>query len=76
MTLTCSILILSLSAKEWWSDEEEKEMLASARKQVLTQLRAAEKLKKPPASELFKDVYNEVLPHLQVCAFVESCRVA
>ncbi len=54
-----------LRRKGWWSDEEEKELHSSARSQVLAQLRAAEKLAKPPASELFTDVYDRLTPQLE-----------
>lgn len=54
-----------LRAKNWWSDEEETHMLTHARAQVLRELRAAEKLKKPPMTDLFSDVYDVVPPHLQ-----------
>jgi len=45
-----------MRAKGWWSDEEEKQLYASARTQVLTELRKAEKIAKPPPSEMFNDV--------------------
>jgi hypothetical protein len=49
-------LLLFPFAKGWWSDSEEKALLAGARSEVMAQLRIAEKLKKPPMEELFNDV--------------------
>ncbi len=53
-----------MRGKGWWSDEEEKALLAGARSQVMAQLRIAEKLKKPPMEELFTDVYDKLTPNL------------
>jgi 2-oxoisovalerate dehydrogenase E1 component alpha subunit len=53
-----------LRAKGWWSDQEEKELLSTARTNVLKELKAAEKRPKPPAADLFNDVYDELPPHL------------
>ncbi|EEC07276.1 pyruvate decarboxylase (E-1) alpha subunit, putative, partial [Ixodes scapularis] len=48
-----------------WSEEEEKAAKAQFQKEVLQSLTAAEKLPKPPVQELFRDVYKDMLPHLQ-----------
>lgn len=48
----------------WWSDEEDKALFQTERKAVLKAMVTAEQKEKPPRSELFTDVYDEILPHL------------
>lgn len=54
-----------MRAKGWWSDAEEKALYADVRAEVLAELRKAEKVLRPPPSELFSDVYHELTPRLR-----------
>lgn len=49
-----------LIRKGWWSAEEDETCRDGLRKQVLIELSAAEKRKKPAIDELFTDVYAEM----------------
>lgn len=44
----------------FWSDDEDAQWKKSARFQVLEAFKRAEKLKKPPIVEMFKDVYKNM----------------
>ncbi|KAI1728829.1 dehydrogenase e1 component domain-containing protein [Ditylenchus destructor] len=54
-----------LEKKEWWSEEQDKEWLASVRKEVLRATNSAENATKQPVSEMFTDVYKEMPKHLE-----------
>lgn len=47
-----------LEWKGWWSEEEEQELKARLKAEVLTTFRRADSLKKGPVDYLFKDVYG------------------
>ncbi|XP_009757208.1 2-oxoisovalerate dehydrogenase subunit alpha 1, mitochondrial isoform X1 [Nicotiana tabacum] len=49
----------------WWNDENESELRGDTRKQVLQVMQAAEKVEKPPLTDLFTDVYDKVPLNLQ-----------
>ncbi|XP_009761044.1 2-oxoisovalerate dehydrogenase subunit alpha 1, mitochondrial-like [Nicotiana sylvestris] len=49
----------------WWSDDKESELYRNTKKQVLQAIERAEKMEKPPLTELFTDVYDQMLPNLQ-----------
>jgi len=53
-----------LERQSWWSDAEDKALLAEFRKEVLRHFSAAEKVKKPPVDEMFADVYAREPKHL------------
>ncbi|KAK9167257.1 hypothetical protein Scep_002448 [Stephania cephalantha] len=42
----------------WWDDEDESVLRNDVRKKVLNAIQVAEKVEKPPLSELFTDVYD------------------
>ncbi|XP_042513650.1 2-oxoisovalerate dehydrogenase subunit alpha 2, mitochondrial-like [Macadamia integrifolia] len=42
----------------WWTDEDESELRSSVRKELLHAIQVAEKVVKPPLSDLFTDVYD------------------
>ncbi|EXJ76149.1 2-oxoisovalerate dehydrogenase E1 component, alpha subunit [Cladophialophora psammophila CBS 110553] len=48
-----------LENKGLWNDEMDKETRNQIRKDILTELKAAEREKKPPLSSVFDDVYGE-----------------
>jgi 2-oxoisovalerate dehydrogenase E1 component alpha subunit len=43
--------------KKWWSEDEEVELLAKNKSEVLRAFGRAEKLPKPKLSEMFNDVW-------------------
>ncbi|MCE0482365.1 hypothetical protein HAX54_041052 [Datura stramonium] len=49
----------------WWADQNETELRGNIRKQVLEAIQAAEKVEKPPLTDLFGDVYDKVPSNLQ-----------
>ncbi|MCE8019159.1 thiamine pyrophosphate-dependent dehydrogenase E1 component subunit alpha [Halomonas sp. MCCC 1A11036] len=49
----------------WWSEEEEKELQDSLRREVLETMKRAEKRPPPPLESLVTDVYADVTPALQ-----------
>jgi 2-oxoisovalerate dehydrogenase E1 component alpha subunit len=51
-----------MEKKGLWNEEKESEARTEIRKQVLQELSAAQKEKKPPLSALFADVYEEITP--------------
>lgn len=54
----------ALTAEGWWDDAREQAARASARRDVVAALDAAEAAPKPPLAEMFRDVYAEQPPHL------------
>lgn len=48
-----------------WNEDMEKEARASIRKEILQELSAAEKVKKPPLRAMFEDVYEDITPEVQ-----------
>jgi 2-oxoisovalerate dehydrogenase E1 component alpha subunit len=54
-----------LEARKLWDSTQEAELRKQVRKDVLHELSRAERCKKPPAMELFTDVYNELPKHLR-----------
>ncbi|MCG6657201.1 thiamine pyrophosphate-dependent dehydrogenase E1 component subunit alpha [Halomonas campisalis] len=49
----------------WWSEDEEKALQESLRREVLETLKRAEKRPPPPLDSLVSDVYADVTPALQ-----------
>ena len=49
-----------LECKNWWSDEQDKELHTQLRKDVLDSLIRNEKILKPNIREMFTDVYDEM----------------
>ncbi|WP_114418261.1 thiamine pyrophosphate-dependent dehydrogenase E1 component subunit alpha [Marinospirillum perlucidum] len=49
----------------WWSEEEDETRREEHRQAVITAMKKAEKVPKPPLEELFTDVYKEMPWHLQ-----------
>ncbi|CAL9048403.1 2-oxoisovalerate dehydrogenase subunit alpha 2, mitochondrial-like [Musa acuminata AAA Group] len=49
----------------WWSEAAEVEHRSSTRKELLRAIQVAERAEKPPLSELFTDVYDQVPANLQ-----------
>ncbi|MCE8031810.1 MAG: thiamine pyrophosphate-dependent dehydrogenase E1 component subunit alpha [Halomonas sp.] len=54
-----------LIERGWWSEEEEKELQDSLRREVLETMKRAEKRPPPPLESLVTDVYADVTPALQ-----------
>jgi len=55
---------LLLERRGLWDADKEVHLRHEMRKRVMETLLRAEKIRKPPASHLFTDVYDELLPHL------------
>jgi 2-oxoisovalerate dehydrogenase E1 component alpha subunit len=53
-----------LEGKKWWSEDEEKEIQERLRREVLENMKKAEKRSPPPLESLVTDVYDEVPPEL------------
>ena len=51
-----------MERKGLWSEDQEKELRTAVRKEVLQELTAAQKTKKPPIKSMFDDVYEEITP--------------
>jgi 2-oxoisovalerate dehydrogenase E1 component alpha subunit len=51
--------------RAWWSEEEEKDLQESLRREVLETMKRAEKRPPPPLESLVTDVYADVTPALQ-----------
>ncbi|XP_014664753.1 PREDICTED: 2-oxoisovalerate dehydrogenase subunit alpha, mitochondrial-like isoform X2 [Priapulus caudatus] len=49
----------------WWDDKKEQAWMKESKQMILTAFAQAEKLKKPPITESFKDVYAEMPPHIR-----------
>lgn len=43
----------------WWNEEDELEIRDRIKKEIIQSIQVAEKLEKPPLSELFTDVYDQ-----------------
>jgi 2-oxoisovalerate dehydrogenase E1 component alpha subunit len=56
---------LYLRKRGLWSDEQQVELSSQARKNILDGMKLAEGAKKPPFSEMFTDVYDDIPQHLQ-----------
>ncbi|RKP11646.1 thiamine diphosphate-binding protein [Piptocephalis cylindrospora] len=54
-----------LESRDWWNAEEETALRDETRKAVLSEFSQAEKRAKPPISDLFTDVYDELTPALK-----------
>ncbi|KAL6642349.1 hypothetical protein ACP70R_020530 [Stipagrostis hirtigluma subsp. patula] len=48
----------------WWSDAEESELRSKVRQELLQAIQIAERAPKPPLSELFTDVYDQIPSNL------------
>ncbi|XP_072969269.1 2-oxoisovalerate dehydrogenase subunit alpha 2, mitochondrial isoform X1 [Typha angustifolia] len=48
----------------WWSDAAESELRNKVRKEILQAIQIAERVEKPPLSELFTDVYDQIPANL------------
>ncbi|MGP4843481.1 thiamine pyrophosphate-dependent dehydrogenase E1 component subunit alpha [Marinobacter sp. 1Y8] len=53
-----------LQKKKWWSEDEEKQLQESLRKEVLETMKRAQKRPPPPLESLITDVYDQVPPAL------------
>ncbi|MGR2737082.1 thiamine pyrophosphate-dependent dehydrogenase E1 component subunit alpha [Billgrantia sp. Q4P2] len=54
-----------LIERGWWSEEQEKELQDTLRREVLETMKRAEKRPPPPLESLVTDVYADVTPALQ-----------
>eukprot|EP00003_Mantamonas_plastica_P022326 TRINITY_DN3768_c0_g2_i1.p1 TRINITY_DN3768_c0_g2~~TRINITY_DN3768_c0_g2_i1.p1 ORF type:complete len:442 (+),score=121.75 TRINITY_DN3768_c0_g2_i1:157-1482(+) len=54
-----------LNNKGWWSQEQDEELRAALRKEVLSTMEKVESKLQPPLSSLFVDVYDNVPKHLK-----------
>lgn len=54
-----------LNEQGWWSEDEEKALQESLRREVLETMKRAEKRPPPPLDSLVTDVYADVTPELQ-----------
>ncbi|KAF8726348.1 hypothetical protein HU200_019810 [Digitaria exilis] len=54
-----------VQGNDWWSDSEESELRNRVRKELLQAIQVAERMPKPPVSELFTDVYDQIPSNLQ-----------
>ncbi|CAN6475991.1 unnamed protein product [Victoria cruziana] len=54
-----------IDGKGWWSNAEESALRSEIRKKMLNAIQVAEKMEKPPISELFTDVYDVVPSNLR-----------
>jgi 2-oxoisovalerate dehydrogenase E1 component alpha subunit len=55
---------LLMESRGIWDSEQEAALRTQSRQEVLASLSKAEKAKKPPAAELFTDVYDKMPTHL------------
>ncbi|PSS17501.1 2-oxoisovalerate dehydrogenase subunit alpha 2 like [Actinidia chinensis var. chinensis] len=49
----------------WWSEKEDSQFRIEVRQQVMQAIQAAERIEKPPLSEMFTDVYDQTPSNLQ-----------
>lgn len=49
----------------YWTDDQDKDLKAAFKKEVLQTIKEVEKVPKPPVRDLFTDVYKEMPPHLE-----------
>ncbi|KAH0665996.1 hypothetical protein KY285_027202 [Solanum tuberosum] len=54
-----------IQTNDWWDDQNETKLRGNIRKQVVEAIQAAEKVEKPPLTELFGDVYDKIPSNLQ-----------
>jgi len=54
-----------INTRKLWNDDEDKKLIKSLRKNILSEFGAAEGRLKPSPSSIFEDVYSRVNPHLQ-----------
>ncbi|XP_049410840.1 2-oxoisovalerate dehydrogenase subunit alpha 1, mitochondrial-like [Solanum stenotomum] len=54
-----------IQTNDWWDDQNETKLRGNIRKQVVEAIQAAEKVEKPPLTELFGDVYDQIPSNLQ-----------
>ena len=54
-----------LEGEGWWTESEESELRAEARKEVMKVLDLAERERKRPLRDMVTDVYDEVPQHLE-----------
>ncbi|KAK6786961.1 hypothetical protein RDI58_015486 [Solanum bulbocastanum] len=54
-----------IQRNDWWDDQNETELRGNIRKQVVEAIQAAEKVEKPPLTDLFGDVYDKIPSNLQ-----------
>lgn len=64
---------LFLESRGWWSEQEEEELKARLKKDVLAAFKRAEGLKRPELKELFTDVYGGEEPW-NIVSRVRFCR--
>jgi len=57
-------LRLYMEERSWWNEEQEREYQSASLKRVMTALKAAESQKKPPLTDLFSDVYDQLPKNL------------
>lgn len=53
-----------MTARSWWSEEDERSWRKQSRKMVMEAFEKAEKRQKPMIELLFSDVYEEMTPNL------------
>ncbi|GJN13623.1 hypothetical protein PR202_gb00348 [Eleusine coracana subsp. coracana] len=53
-----------VQGNDWWSDAEESELRKTVRQELLQAIQVAERAPKPPVSELFTDVYDQIPSNL------------
>ncbi|GJM87840.1 hypothetical protein PR202_ga03834 [Eleusine coracana subsp. coracana] len=53
-----------VQGNDWWSDAEESELRKRVRQELLQAIQVAERAPKPPVSELFTDVYDQIPSNL------------
>jgi 2-oxoisovalerate dehydrogenase E1 component alpha subunit len=53
-----------LESRGLWDKARDDKLNADSRQEVLVAMRAAETAKKPPVEDLFRDVYDQLPPHL------------
>lgn len=51
--------------RAYWSEQQDKDIKAAFKKEVLQNIKEVEKIPKPPVSDLFTDVYKDMPAHLK-----------
>ena len=64
-----------LSAKGWWTAEEEEELRKTSRRRAIKALNDAEKVGNPDSRHLFTDVFDEILPHIKAGGRPQAARL-
>ncbi|XP_006356718.2 2-oxoisovalerate dehydrogenase subunit alpha 1, mitochondrial-like [Solanum tuberosum] len=54
-----------IQTNDWWDDQNETKLRGNIRKQVVEAIQAAERVEKPPLTDLFGDVYDKIPSNLQ-----------